>query len=180
MIRFTARTSWKKSKIAARVKGTLITLRWRDWPAGKPAVDPTTGSVAPTEEQPAVESSLQFRAMVHFVQPTMGTIRLHAEIQVGDAIVDVNVKFYRVTDAGETDLEVGSVYNEYDVMDAERTAGSSVLKEEVFVHTLENSVFEIDGRIYRQKKVGDALAKSWGAIVSDIGMFNAIALELQI
>ncbi len=75
MMRFTARNAQLRSKIDARVKGSTIILRWRDWPEGRPDADPTSGNVVPTVEQPVLERTLNFKAHVHFVTPVQGMIR---------------------------------------------------------------------------------------------------------
>jgi hypothetical protein len=181
MIRRTRiRRHWRHAQIAARVKGTTVVLRWREWPDGRPAADPTTGAVLATEELQPLLLSLTLKTLVHFVQPTTTGIRQHVEVQVGDVIVDFNVPLVRVLDAGDTALEANQVLSEFDLKVANANSpGQSASYETLEIEGLEQLTFEIDGRRYVQKPVGDQLARSWEAVISDIQFSRALLLKLD-
>src|SRR5262245_13818937 len=61
---------------------TTITLRWNE--LSPVQTDPTTGDQLGT----AVAKTKEVKALVHFVAPTTSGVRMFAEIQAGDAIID--------------------------------------------------------------------------------------------
>lgn len=63
---------------------TDVVMTWREWPAGS-TLDPVTQARTGTP----IERNQVLRALVHFVQPAnVNQVRQHAEIEVGDCIVD--------------------------------------------------------------------------------------------
>jgi hypothetical protein len=89
MIRTNISRYEKQIAIRAKRQGNTITMKWTTWPNGKPSVDPTTGATPATGDKLPVESSTTFRAFFHEIAPSTSAYRIYAEIQTGDAILDL-------------------------------------------------------------------------------------------
>lgn len=153
-----------------RKEGTDVTLKWSEWPDGKPTADPTTGASLATEDSAPVQKSLLTKALVHYVTPATSSLRVHAEVEIGDCILEIFHDFVQVTDPGDTALVDGSIVDSYTVAAANRAladdddpAASTVID----IANLDNAYFEIDGQRWVQKKIGDKLIKSWDAIIGN-------------
>lgn len=118
------------ANLAAR--GTPVTLRWR--PVTGP-VDPVTGAATLGEEE--TETVI---ALMHTVSPGAHSVRLFAEIETGDLLLDL-----------APDVNLGRP----------------------------GLVFEVGGRSYVQKPLGDRLAPALDARVRGQDTFQTVLLRLQ-
>jgi len=170
----------KKALIFAKKWGTTIVLNWSEWPNGKPAADPTTGATLSTTASAPILYSCFTKAFVHFVQGAESQVRMHAELQTGDAIVDFSSPLLRVTTHGDTDLDDGEVIDQW-AFDAENrnvsSGGTPAEADEIQIESLEGLYFVMDGQKWVQCKVGKDLIKSWDHLFADRKMFRTIALR---
>jgi hypothetical protein len=80
----------KIAKIAARAemlpatKGTPIVIQWQEF-SGVPSTDALTGE--PIGE--AIERTATIKGWVHFIAPTKTGYRVHQEMEVGDALLEL-------------------------------------------------------------------------------------------
>lgn len=68
---------------ALRAHGTPVTMRWRE---GIGSPDPVTGAWA----EMGPEQSIEIRALVHSVAPGAHSVRLYAEVETGDILIDID------------------------------------------------------------------------------------------
>lgn len=147
-------------------KGESVTLKWTEWPDGKPTPDPTTGSSITGVGQAPVQRSLTFKALVHFIAPAVNQVRQHQEVAVGDAIIDFIPQLVKVTAVGNTSLTLNQLCTIYDLNAANRalTSGqTAATSTDIDLWALEDPRFEIAGSTWTQKPIGEGLAKSWDA-----------------
>jgi hypothetical protein len=74
-----------RSKVRLASQGTTVTVRWVTFTGG--SLDPLTGTKVGATSTPA---SSTVNAFVHFVGPATSGFRVYEEIQVGDAILDMD------------------------------------------------------------------------------------------
>lgn len=87
-----------------------VLVRWRPKPAG---FDPLLES---SYAEPEAEQTATLRGFIHFVQPLKSGIRLFAEIQEGDVIVDLPGDATLPQDAAEVSFDIaGARYVQKDV-----------------------------------------------------------------
>lgn len=83
------RTNIKRIQFAIRrriaLHGTPVTVTWTEF-VGTPTEDPVTHE----KNGETVTKSKTVRALIHFVGPATSGIRIHGEIQIGDAILDLD------------------------------------------------------------------------------------------
>ncbi len=160
-----AKKADKVNRIRQKTLGTPVTLRWNEWPDGRPEPDPTTGARLATDESVPVQKTFITRAWTHQVAPTQSMARKFAEIQVGDMIVDFSAPIVRVEEVGATEFEVGQVMDVYTFNAANRAVSSEdpaiPEDEEVLLQSLENLSFIIKGEVWVQQDVGKDLIMSW-------------------
>jgi len=159
--------------------GTPITVEWTEWPDGKPEEDPTTGATLATDEQAPVTRSCETRALVHSVQATTSALRMHAELEVGDAILDFATDFLRVLDEGDTALVKSGIVDRWAFNAANRAEDVTEPAAGVVVSltALEDASFVIDGERWVQKGVGAGLAKSWDVRHAGVTFAETIAVR---
>lgn len=176
-----AKLAQKTAKLRAKRHGTLVTLKWQEWPNGKPTVDPTSGAalVGDNTSMAPVAKSATVHAFVHFISPITSGRRVHAEVQVGDAIVDWPLTLYQITDAGGSDFTVGQVVDEVALGAGNRGLVTPAIGDEVEPHTLENVSLEFGGHTWMQKSIGEGLAEVWDTIYSDISITRAMLVTKQ-
>ncbi len=167
----------RRMEIAAKRLGSTVTLKWTEWPDGKPAVDPTTGAAIETVDQQPVQKTSTANCFVHFIAPGQHVVRQHAEIETGDVILDALPQLKRITDAGTTELVVDSVVTVYALNAANREASEAATADDVTLDSLEELSFDVDGVRYVQKQVGERLAKSWDAIVAGFKFSRPLLLR---
>lgn len=164
-------------QIASQRLGSTVTLKWVEWPDGKPTADPTTGAALQTDDQQPELKSCTAKCLVHFISPGQHVVRQHAEIETGDVILDALPQLKRITDAGTTELVVDSVVTVYALNAANREASEAATADDVTLDSLEELSFDVDGVRYTQKQVGERLAKSWDAVVADLKFSRPLLLR---
>lgn len=172
-----AKLAQKRAKLRAKQDGTSVTLNWVEWPDGKPAVDPTTGSYPVVGSSLPVTRTASVRAFVHFANPSSSGYRRFAEIEAGDAIVDFPLDLLRVTDAGTTALTVGAVVDELAFSAANRDAVESALGDDVEPYQLENLSMTFGGHTWAQKEVGEELARNWDTLYTGLDINRAMLMR---
>lgn len=161
----------RQAEIFVKRKGETVSLLWTEWPNGKTTADPTTGATPQDNDHQPVVRTLDFKCLVHFIAPTITSVRQHQEVQVGDAIIDFIPQLVRVTDAGDTDLAVGDLITIYALNLANRApvvvdGGEAATATTIDLFTLEDPRFIIAGSTWVSKPVGEGLAKSWDAVLA--------------
>jgi hypothetical protein len=180
-----AKRAKQQIKLKCKLEGTPITLTWQDASADPPAVDPTTGAGILADDPTAVigsSRSCTTKAFVHFVQPIQSAYRKFAEIEAGDSIVDLVFDLYRVTDAGDTALEVDDVVDELTFNSANRAIADDAdvaIGTLVEAHTLNALTVTFGGRKWVQKEIGEKLAANWDCCYSNVNLNRALLLRLQ-
>lgn len=176
----------RQVKLKCKTEGTPITLRWEELSDDPPAIDPTTGARLAADDptsSPATEKICVTKVFVHFVQPIKSEYRKFAEMQAGDAIVDMVFDLYRITDAGDSAMvAVGDVVDELALNAANRAIADGddlVIGSSVDVSQLKNVNAEFGGRLWVQKEIGEDLAKNWDTIYSSVNINRALLLRLQ-
>lgn len=175
----TAKLAQKRAKLRTKLDGTSITLRWTEWPNGKPTEDPTTGATPVNDAEPTktpVLCTATVRAFVHFISPTTSGYRKFSEMQEGDAIVDFPLDLLRITDAGDTSLEVGDIVDEVAFSQANRTATESATGDDVDPEDLENVSMVFAGKTWVQKQIGEELAQNWDTLYHDLNINRAMLM----
>jgi hypothetical protein len=89
MMRTNLRRDERRIAIAAKKVGNTITMKWTTWSAAKPAADPSTGASLTTVSSHPVESSATFKAFFYEIAPSQSAYRAYAEVQTGDAIMEL-------------------------------------------------------------------------------------------
>jgi hypothetical protein len=163
----------KRAQIRCKRDGTAVVINWTD---GATESDPTTGRT-----DGGTAKTLTTKAWAHFIAPTTGAVRVHAEVEVGDCLADFLTDLVRITDAGDTTFTVGQVVDLFafnqanrDAVDADGDPSEGDLQP---LEDLGNPSFVIGGLTYVQKPFGKELAKSWEAIVSGVTMGRAVLLR---
>jgi hypothetical protein len=178
----TAKLAQKRAKLRTKFSGTTVTLRWLEWPNGRPEIDPTTGAY-PVTTNPAfapVERTANVRVLVHFINPVTSGKRMHAEVEVGDALVDFPLDLIEITDPGDTSLTAGQVVDELAFTAANNTVdpenGATAEGETIEPGDLEGLSLQFKGATWVQKEVGEELLKTWDTVYSGLDINKAILL----
>jgi hypothetical protein len=180
MITLSAISNHAAALIARHDVPTQVTLQWTEWPDGKPTVDVTTGASLATAESIPVQKSCTAKALFHSIAPAKSKVRMFAEMQVGDAILDFLCGFVRVTAAGDTGLVVGAVLMEWDLNIANRALASgqtAATATAVQVESLEQISFTVDSQKWVQCEIGDELARSWDSIFGTVKTARSILVR---
>jgi len=171
----------KSAQILAKKLGTTITVQWTEWPDGEPDEDPTSGAKLATDDLPQATKSCETKVMIHYIAPASSALRVHAECEVGDAILDFLHGFVRVIDVGDTDLDVGDVLDEYAFNAACNAAvladGDPAVAETVELSDLEDPQFIIEGQAWVQKETGADLKQAWDVVVAGVQFAQSILVR---
>lgn len=196
----------KRGQIMAKKFGTEVTMQWTEWrqylsgvetvpfwpSESRPDVDPTTGATVQADSENGLQPELHgtlFKCMVHVVDHALTKYVQHQEVETGDVILDYIPPLVRVVDNGDVylagvSLTASEVYTKYHVDQANRDLSESYPLSGVAVYSTctleslnEDQSFVIDGVRYVQKPVGEALSKSWDAIVAGVKFSRPILLR---
>ena len=172
----------KLAQIRCKNRGEPIALKWQSWPNGQPQADPTTGAwLSNGSSNDAVEQMCLTRAFVHFIAPAVGVSRQFAEVQTGDAIIDLLIPLVLVAAPGGTTLAAGQVVDLPTYNAANRTAAAASLAQAtattmnfeistlqevqvIMYDSVADQQSDANGLVYTQAKIGDQLAKSWESV----------------
>jgi hypothetical protein len=173
-----ARLELRAAQLACKVDGTPVTISYAYWPSGKPT-PLANGRLVPTEANPKLSGSFSMKCFWHYISEAKSGLRIHAEVAVGDAIIDIVEPIIMVTSAGETNLVVGDLVGKWEFNEACRMAGVPATGTEVRLDSIsgmESVVFSVDGVNWVQKTIGEALARSWNQSVQGITLGTAYLL----
>lgn len=168
----------KAAQLACKADGTPVLINYAYWPSGKPA-PLANGRLVPTEAKPKRSGSLTLKCFWHYIAEAKSGLRIHAEVAIGDAIIDIVEPIIRVTDAGSTDFEIGDLVGKWEFNEANREAATSAAGDEIRLDSIsgmENVVFTVDGVNWVQKQIGEALARSWNQSLQGITFGTAYLL----
>lgn len=173
----TVKRDQKAMQLFVKRNGTTVLLEWLEWPNGKPEEDVTGSSVA-TVEQAAVKKTCQCLALTHQIAPLENKVRMHAELTLGNAMLDFAFPFYRITSAGDTNLAVGQVVDQLALNKANREMnGEEAEGDEISLSTLGEITATFNGQKWVQCEVGDALKASLDAVHADIQFASTIVVR---
>lgn len=186
------KTLLKRSK----KEGTPVTIEWKEWPegtvfdeSGRASLDfevmynddvMYNETLSYESGSVIINGTTTVPAFIHYIAPSTSSYQAFAEIESGDAILDLVVPLYRITNAGDTDLSVGEMVSLFDLNAANRalsTGDAEAVGTEVNVAELTDPVIIIDGQRWVQKKIGQKLAKCWDAVFNGVKLSQSLLLS---
>jgi hypothetical protein len=162
------------SKRRAALEGTTVTIQYSEMPANPSAVDPTTGARVDTVR---LTKTLTTKAFIHFIAPIESGLRVHAEVEAGNCIVELPLDLVKIVDPGDTGFEVGQVVDQTVFFRANLAAIQSATADPIELAALPDAVFIIANAKWVQKSVGEELAMTWDAIYHGINLNLAFLLR---
>lgn len=166
----------KRIKLRAKRDGTTITLKWVVPPTT--AEDPTSGAHPVGEDDTAgVDKSLATKAFIHFIQPVKSGRRVFAEMEVGDAIVDLPFDLIQISGAGTTSLTVGQVVDEIAFSQANLAAVTPATGAVIEPSSLKSVSMVFGGHTWVQKELGEELAANYDTLYSGLNINRAFLMR---